>query len=418
MACPRWFSHLVASVSRSTRRLARTVAVVFAAVSLAVVPGRAEAASIPAGFADNAVLQVPEPTAVAVTPDGRLLVTSKSGTLHLVDPRTRSDIRVLGLPACTGREQGLGGVAPDPEFTTNGFVYLYWTRNAGTRCVNRLARYTLDRGGHLVAGSERVLADGIPSVGEFHNAGAIHIARDGLLYVTVGDGGCSPLDRTKCNGFNDISRRLDYPGGKVFRLTRTGEIPADNPYARAPASVFCTRPGVPRFGAGPCQETYASGLRNPYRFAYRAATDTFYLNDVGQGRREEVDVLRPGADYGWNCFEGSQRNIRAPEDCPQTMGTTFTGPLYDYGHGTGCSSATAAAFVPESGWPWPGQYLFGDYVCGSVFRLVPSGGSSYTRATFVSGLGVSSAITVVLLAATIVLSWVIIRAVGWGVRVD
>ena len=121
MASPWWFSHLVASVSRSTRRLAGTVAVLFVAVSLAVVPGRAEAASIPAGFADNAVLRVPEPTAVAVTPDGRLLVTSKSGTLHLVDPRTRSDVRALGLPACTGREQGLGGVAADPAFTTNGF---------------------------------------------------------------------------------------------------------------------------------------------------------------------------------------------------------------------------------------------------------------------------------------------------------
>jgi glucose/arabinose dehydrogenase len=173
----------------------------------------------------------------------------------------------------------------------------------------------------------------------------------------------------------------------VFRLTRTGEIPADNPYARAPASVFCTRPGAPRFGVGPCQETYASGLRNPYRFAYRAAADTFYLNDVGQGRREEIDVLKPGADYGRSCFEGSQRNIRAPEDCPQTMGTTYTRPLYDYGHDTGCSAATAAAFVPESGWPWPGQYLFGDYVCGTIFRIEPQPGGSVRAVPFVTGLG-------------------------------
>src|SRR3954447_15930089 len=74
------------------------------------------------------------------------------------------------------------------------------------------------------------------------------------------------------------------------------------------------------------------------------------------------------------------------------MGTRYTPPLHDYGHGTGCGSVTAAAFVPESGWPWPGQYLFGDYVCGTIFRIEPQPSGSVRAVPFVTGLGHNSVV--------------------------
>src|SRR3954447_19951516 len=74
------------------------------------------------------------------------------------------------------------------------------------------------------------------------------------------------------------------------------------------------------------------------------------------------------------------------------MGTRYTPPLHDYGHGTGCGSVTAAAFVPKSGWPWPGQYLFGDYVCGTIFRLQPDAAGGVQAVPFVTGMGADSVV--------------------------
>ncbi|MDQ3856591.1 MAG: PQQ-dependent sugar dehydrogenase, partial [Chloroflexota bacterium] len=240
--------------------------------------------------------------------------------------------------------------------------------------------------------SELVLIDRIPSPAGNHNAGDLNFGKDGYLYVSVGDGGCDYKDDSGCAGFNDASRDKNVLLGKILRVKKTdGTAAPDNPWMGADSGP-CRTSG--RTSLAKCQETFAWGLRNPFRFAFNPnATGTvFRINDVGQNEWEEIDASHKGADYGWNCREGKHPNPAAPSSCPSS--TTFTNPIYDYSHSaTGCGSITGGAFVPNGVWPaaYNGSYLYSDYVCGKIFRLYYSDGA-YRSAAFASGLGGSSAV--------------------------
>jgi PKD repeat protein len=136
-------------------------------------------------------------------------------------------------------------------------------------------------------------------------------------------------------------------------------------------------------GSGPCKETYASGFRNPFRFVQRPGTSNFLVNDVGQNTWEEINELRAGKDYGWNIREGNCTQ-GSTTDCGAT---TFENPIYAYAH-PGCQSITGGAFVPPGLWPAPyaGSYLFGDFVCNTIFRLVPKDGGGYTKQPFLTNV--------------------------------
>ena len=223
--------------------------------------------------------------------------------------------------------------------------------------------------------------------------GDVQFGPDRLLYISVGDGGCDYLGDSGCAGANDAARDLHVTLGKILRITTTGAIPAGNPFTGSD-SVRCNKTGRAAPGQK-CRETFAWGLRNPFRIAFdpNAAGTRFFINDVGQNAWEEIDEGRAGADYGWNvreghCANGSTTNCGAP---PAGM----TNPIFDYAHANGCASITGGAFVPRGVWPaeFEGQYLFGDYVCGRIFRLARNGDGTYTNTTFASGLGASSAVT-------------------------
>ncbi len=378
------------------------VAVAVAALSFGAGPTRAS--SVPAGFEDRPVTDVQQPTSMAFLPDGRMLVTTQPGILQAYDPATGSKRGVLDLQSktCANSEQGLLGIAVDPDFESNRFIYLYYTFKKFGVCpemqpgnpnnpVNRVARYKLPEAGD--ATMDKILVDNIPSPNGNHNGGDPHFGKDGLLYVSVGDGGRDykfPHDRA---GANDASRDRHVLLGKILRVTRDGGIPADNPYANASNGARCGLPAANgRTAPGNvCKETFATGLRNPFRMAFDpdASTTRFNINDVGQNAWEEIDAGRKGADYAWNLCEGRHDN-------PDRAGSVacgaapFTPPIHDYSHGSGCSSVTGGAFVPNAG-PWPGayddSYLFGDYVCGKIFRLTPKADGGYAKEAFAVGLG-------------------------------
>jgi glucose/arabinose dehydrogenase len=358
----------------------------------------ADAATLPAGFDDTQVAaSISQPTALAFAPDGRLLVTSKAGQLRVVRGGTLLAAPAIDLSArvCSQSERGLLGVAADPDFQVNRHVYLYYTFNKYGTCafdappngpVNRVSRFTLRDDNTIDPTSELVLIDGIPSPGGNHNAGHLGFGKDNHLYVTVGDGGCDYAGDSGCGIANDASRDRNVLVGKVLRITAGGGIPADNPF-RGTNSARCNATG--RTGAGNvCQETFAWGLRNPFRLAFdeNAAGTRFFVNDVGQNAWEEIDEGKSGADYGWNVREGhcaanSTTNCGAP---PSGM----TNPLFDYGRGAGCVAITGGAFVPDALWPaeYDGRYLFGDYGCGKIqsLRLTALGG---VAADFANDMG-------------------------------
>ncbi|HEX7809954.1 MAG TPA: PQQ-dependent sugar dehydrogenase, partial [Thermoanaerobaculia bacterium] len=339
------------------------------------------------------------PTALAFTPDGRLLITQQSGSLRVYSGGALLTTPAITFPStalCTNSEQGLLGVAVDPAFASNGYIYLYRTfKKASGTCVNRVARFTMS-GNTVASNTELVLVDNIPSPAGNHNGGDLQFGKDGYLYISIGDGGCDYAGGG-CAGSNDASRDQNILLGKVLRITTTGGIPATNPFQGAD-SARCNVNG--NTTAAKCQETFAWGFRNPFRMAVdpNSTTTRLFVNDVGQGAYEEIDLAQSGADFGWNCREGAHTNSTTGlcNPAPPSM----VDPIFEYSHsgnvpGTsvgGCGSITGGAFVPNGVWPgYDNAYLFSDYNCGAIFTLRNTSGT-YNATSFATALGSSSAV--------------------------
>jgi glucose/arabinose dehydrogenase/PKD repeat protein len=366
----------------------------------------AEAAALPPSFEDQKVTALPDPIDLAFTPDGRLLVASQGGTLRVYKNGQLLQTPALDLASatkiCTTGEHGLSGVTVDPNFSTNHYVYLFYTFNkSGGTCptgeqwdptdpnqpVNRVSRFVMS-GEAIDPASQKVLIDNIPT-GNNHQGGGLGFGKDGYLYISVGDGLCDYMGDSGCAGQNDASRDKGVLLGKMLRITREGSIPSVNPYQGAD-SARCNLTGKTD-PSKYCQETFASGLRNPFRFAFDpgASGTRLFINDVGGNAWEEVDLGTARADYGWNLCEGNHDGPSTipPGDC---TAAPYTPPIHEYSHTTGCAAATGGAFVPTAAsWPasYDSSYLFGDYVCNKIFELKPKSGGGYAASEFATGLG-------------------------------
>jgi glucose/arabinose dehydrogenase len=387
-----------------SRRIARLMAIALLwAVPAALSPPAAEASVLPAGFEDQLVAKVGGPTAIAFTPDGRILVTSHFGQLYVIEDGALVSTPAIDLSAtvCDDKERGLLGVAVDPAFASNHAIYLYHTYKKFGSCpydttgvpVNRVSKFILPNSNVIDPASETVLIDNVPNEDGIHNAGDLAFGKDGNLYVSIGDGGCDYAFDSGCGSQNDAARDQNILLGKILRITPSGGIPASNPFQGA-GTARCATTGMTD-PSKKCQETFAWGLRNPFRLAFdpNAAGTRFYINDVGQNTWEEIDQGQAGADYGWNVREGfCARGSR--KDCgPAPAG--MTDPVYAYDHDTGCTSVIGGAFVPNGVWPsaFDNAYLYGDFVCGKIIRLTPAGGGGFTASDFVTGLGTNSITT-------------------------
>lgn len=315
--------------------------------------GRQHAAAVPPLFADTEVADgLDSPTAMAFAPDGRLFVCEQEGTLRVIQDGHLLPEPFLTVNADDRGERGLLGVAFDPGFPQQPYVYVYYT--SPTPIVrNRISRFTAI-GNRAVPGSEVILLDLDPlSSASNHNGGALHFGADGKLYAAVGD-----------NSRSANARALTTLKGKLLRLERTGAIPADNPFFYGTTGIF--------------RAIWAIGLRNPFSFAVQPGTGRILINDVGQSRYEEINVGMAGADYGWPDTEGP------------TTDPDFRAPLHAYGHGssttTGCAVAGGTFYNPSRPqFPatYTGRYFFADYCSGWIRTLNPATGATEL---FASGL--------------------------------
>jgi glucose/arabinose dehydrogenase len=343
------------------------------------------ASASPTGFADTTL---PTPTSnplsapttiVPILDSGRALVLEKGGAVRVLQADgTMLATDALSLGVCTDSEEGLLGAAVDPDFASNGFVYLYYTRDAGncassTGRFNRVSRFTMS-GNTINPASELVLLDNMNIPAGNHNGGDLHVGNDGDLYVSVGDGGTNPRGSGP-----SAAQDLSLLNGKILRITTTGGVPADNPFVDATGAASCATAGISASTSTKCTEIYDYGLRNPFRFAFdpNSSSTRFFINDVGQDTWEEVDDGGNGLNYGWDsregfCNEGSSTN------CPPTP-VGFTDPLTAYNHSSGCTFITAAAFIPDGIWApmYDGGYLFGDGGCGKIFFMSSAGTVNY-----------------------------------------
>jgi len=314
-----------------------------------------QAATLPAGFSETRVATgLSSPTAMTVAPDGRLFVTQKGGALRVVKNNALLPAPFLTVSVNTSGERGLLGVAFDPDFLTNRFVYVYYT-TAASPIHNRVSRFTASASNPDVAeaGSEVQLLN-LPTLGATnHNGGAIHFGNDGKLYVAVGE-----------NAVPSNAQSLNTPLGKLLRLNADGSIPADNPF-------FSQTTGTNR-------AIWGLGLRNPYTFAVDTFNGRMHINDVGQDAWEEVNLVARGSNYGWPQTEGNQP--------AGVSGVRY--PIHTYQNtGSNCAIVGAAFYRPQVfRFPvaYDARYFFGDYCGGFIRMLDPPNYSSSTG--FASGI--------------------------------
>ncbi|HMJ07204.1 MAG TPA: PQQ-dependent sugar dehydrogenase, partial [Chthoniobacterales bacterium] len=250
------------------------------------VPFALPGASLPAGFTETQVgTNVgSSPTAMQIAPDGRIFVCLQGGQLRVIKNDALLAAPFVSLSVDANGERGLLGVAFDPAFATNQFVYLYYTVSSAP-VHNRISRFTAN-GDVALPGSEMVLMDLDNLSGATnHNGGAIHFGPDGKLYVAVGE-------NANASNSQSIANRL----GKILRLNSDGSIPLDNP---------ASFPGITGTTTGLNRAIWSVGLRNPFTFTFQRGTGRMIINDVGQSAWEEINDGIAGSNYGWSVCEGN-----------------------------------------------------------------------------------------------------------------
>jgi glucose/arabinose dehydrogenase len=313
-------------------------------------------AAVAPGFSERLVAaNIPNPTAMQFSPDGRLFVLQQTGQVRVIARNRLVAAPVLRIRVDSAGERGLLGIAFDPDFAANNFFYLYHTTATGPK-INRVVRHTLSgnsaipRSGKVIVSLDRL------SSATNHNGGAIHFGPDGKLYIAVGENAQPANAQSPAN-------RL----GKILRYNPDGSIPADNPFFNDPAFV------------GRNKAIWAMGLRNPYTFAFQPGTGKMHINDVGQNAWEEVNVGRAGGNYGWPATEGRFNAASFPG---------FTRPIHAYANdGVNCA-ITGGAFYNPARLHFPrafrGDYFFADLCGGWIRRLEPNG--RLARGDFASGI--------------------------------
>jgi glucose/arabinose dehydrogenase len=293
------------------------------------------------------------------SPDGRLFVCLQGGQLRVIKNGVLLATPFVTVTTSANGERGLLGIAFDPNFASNQFVYVYYTASAAP-IHNRVSRFTAN-GDVAAPGSETIILElNNLSSATNHNGGGIHFGPDGKLYVAVGENANSANAQSLAN-------RL----GKLLRINTDGTIPSDNP---------TSFPGIAGSPSGDNRAIWAVGLRNPFTFGFQPGTGRLFINDVGQSTWEEIDDGIAGSNYGWSICEG----FCSPPNA------SYRDPLFEYGHGTsgttGCAIVGGAFYNPAiSQFPasYVGKYFFGD-LCSGWIRLFDS--SNGTASGFATGI--------------------------------
>jgi len=317
--------------------------------------GPSSAANLPSGFTESLVAGgMTNPTALAIAPDGRIFVCQQGGALRVIQNGSLLATPFVTISVNSTGERGLLGVAFDPNFAANNFVYVYYTTSSSP-IHNRVSRFTAN-GNVAAAGSETVLLDlnNLTSATN-HNGGALHFGPDGKLYVAVGE-----------NATASNSQTLGNLLGKILRINTdpANLIPADNPF-------FDQTTGNNR-------AIWALGLRNPYTFNFQPGTGRMFINDVGQSTTEEINDGIGGSNYGWPNCEG-------PCNPPNA---SFRDPVHWYANDASTCAITGGTFYNPATVQFPaayvGKYFFADFCGGWIKTFNPANSNVENFATAAS----------------------------------
>lgn len=249
------------------------------------------------------------PWAIAISNNGRLYFTERSGAIRVIDNGRliKDPLITFGPPFVSRGEGGLMGIALDPEYAQNHYIYVMQTYIADNQLYNRILRL---KENNNTAQIDQIIIDKIPG-GQVHNGGRIKVGPDQKLYITTGDAGNS-----------DLAQDMNSLSGKILRLELDGSIPKDNPIPNSPI--------------------YSLGHRNPQGLAWNSE-DVLYASDHGAAAHDEINIIYPGANYGWPYVEGEETSTEL----------VIQSPIMQSGNTTWAPSGMT--FVTEG--PWKGQLL-------------------------------------------------------------
>ena len=322
------------------------------------------AANLPQGFTDSPVVSgLTNPTDMEFAPDGRLFICEQAGRVRIAKPGgTLSTFLDISTRVDSMGERGLLALTFDPNFSTNHYLYLHYTREATatTSVHNRVVRVTAS-GDRAVAGSEKLIFRLNNQDDTHHLGGAIDFGKSGKLYISTGD------------NVGGTTQTLTNLLGKMLRINKDGTIPTGNPF-------YATASGNNR-------AIWALGLRNPFKFAVQPGTGTIFINDVGADAWEEINRGVSGANYGWKLCEGNHDNPNRPGSV-NCSAAPYTGPVHEYAHGstdtTGCS-ITGGTFYNPTTVQFPSgyvdDYFFTDLCSGWIRTYDPQSGDASGFAT-------------------------------------
>lgn len=336
-------------------------------------PHPATAQTLPEGFSalDVSGQLGSNVDAFALLPDQRIIIGNQvTGEVQLVvDGQVRSGPLLKVPNILWSGEQGLLGIAIDPDFPDSNYVYLFHTR---TDSVNRVSRYTLEgdlQDPHstelsIDPESDRTIID-LPDTRQYHNGGTLRFGKDKKLYVSSGE-----------DNLFEVAQDLTSPLGKILRMNRDGSVPTDNP-------AFDPEPD------GRMGQVFAMGLRNPFRFAIDPRTGELFIGDVGPEDVEELNLSRGGENFGWPRYVADQ----IWRDTAKLTTSDSTFPIYSYPHTGGRRAVIALAtyrqvealngssFPPE----YDGVHFFADFFGGPIQYLRRDEGDNWTVVDFASG---------------------------------
>jgi glucose/arabinose dehydrogenase len=347
-------------------------------LALAIAPATQAAAQNVLGPSVRVASGLSQPLFVtAPAGDNRLFIVEKGGRIKVKQPASAggavSEFLDVSSLVNTDGERGLLGMAFDPGFATNGRFYVNYVDTAGANTV--IARYEMSNPAlNTAASATRTSVMLIPQLQTEtnHKGGWIGFrpSEANNLYIATGDGG----------GGNDPQNNGQNPGALLGKMLRIN-VNADD-YTPDTFNNYATPTDNPFVGVSAYRgEIWDYGLRNPFRNSFDRQTGAFYIADVGQGVREELNVEASasvkGRNYGWDLREGRGPTGGAPDGGPtgtDPQGKPYTDPVFDYDHTNGFGASIIGGYVYR-GTEIPelfGKYVFGDYTTGKVVKLDPA----------------------------------------------
>ncbi len=327
-----------------------------------------------------------------VAPPGetnRLFVVEQGGAIRVITnlaaPTSSLFLNLTSLPGGVrfDGESGVLGLAFHPEYAANRYFYVFYSLLIGGNRHQRVARMQASATNANVADASSLqpLIDQRDQASN-HNGGDLHFGPDGYLYVSVGDEGSSndSLDNARfiTNDFFAAILRIDVDSRTnnlapnshpAVRTNALGQayyrVPADNPFLGVTQHMGMT------FSSNSVRtEIWATGLRNPWRMAFDPDTSDLWVGDVGQGAREEINVMtNGGGNYGWSFREGSNSFTSGPGGATPPAGFNPVNPIWDYPRTSGNSVSGGIVYRGDRFADLRGRYIFGDYGTDRVWAL-------------------------------------------------